>query len=202
MKAIPLDLFPTRMWTFDATHLLPHNEQWVAALEAKRLVDQNAKGRSTRNGWSGPKTLFLDPVFADLRNTVHEVVRQAFAEMGVASGLGYRLEAWGNIHDKGGFNQPHTHRDALLSGCYYLQVPPGGGALLFKDPRPGTLHSRPLGNGVNSWHNAVMKPKAGTLLFFPQWLEHSVEPNEADEPRLAIAFNAVASSAKPPSGSA
>jgi uncharacterized protein (TIGR02466 family) len=202
MNTKPLDLFPTRVWTFDAAHLLPQHDQWVHALEAKRLVDQNAKGRSTRNGWSGPKTLFQDPMFEALRTTVHEVVRKAFAEMGVASGLGYRLEAWGNIHDKGGFNQAHTHREALISGCYYLQVPPGGGALLFKDPRPGTLHSRALGQGVNSWHNAVMKPRAGTLLLFPQWLEHSVEPNEADESRLAIAFNAVASSGAPSSASA
>ena len=191
MNARPLDLFPTRIWTFDVPHLLPNHAQWVAALNAKRLVDQNAKGRSTRLGWSGPKTLFQDAAFAALRSTVDEAVRKAFAEMGAANGLGYRLEAWGNIHDTGGYNQAHTHRDALLSGCYYLHVPQGGGAIVFKDPRPGTLHSRALGQGVNSWHNAVLKPKTGTLLLFPHWLEHAVEPNEADESRLAIAFNAV-----------
>ncbi len=191
----PIDLFPTRIWTFECAALRSQHPDWIAELEKRRRADESATGRSTRQGWSGPKTLFDDPAYESLRATVNDAVVAAFREMGVPSRLDYHLEAWANMHDTGGFNYAHTHREALLSGCYYLEVPPGGGAIVFKDPRPGTLHSRPLGKGVNSWQNIVFRPAAGSLLLFPNWLEHAVEPNEAASPRFSIAFNAVPRSA-------
>lgn len=111
--------------------------------------------------------------------------------MGVTDGFSFALEAWGNIHDAGGFNEPHIHREAVLSGCFYLHTPIGGGGIVFHDPRPGPLFSRPWGRGVNSLSQVGVQVKPGMLLLFPHWLEHSVEPNQSVESRYSIAMNAI-----------
>lgn len=187
----PLDLFITRIWHFDLSDLEPHRGEWLSQIMERRELEEAGKGRSTRHGWSGPKTLFQDPLFASLLSSVHQVVRKAFTDMAVPGGLSYGLEAWANVHENGGFNRTHTHREALLSGCYYVDVPPGAGSIVFKDPRPGPQHARSLGKGVNSLSEVSLQPKTGALLLFPNWLEHSVEPNESEQARVSIAFNAV-----------
>lgn len=184
-------LFPTIFWMDELNDLSPMMDDWRERLDTMRAIEREGKGRSTRAGWSGPKTLFNDPAFHPLRDRCQTVFAQALREMAAPNGFRFAMEAWGNIHDPGGFNQPHIHREAVLSGCFYLATPKGSGAIVFHDPRPGTLYSRPWGKGVNSWGKAGIAVRAGTLLVFPHLLEHSVEPNEANERRYSIAMNAI-----------
>ncbi|MGJ8589946.1 MAG: TIGR02466 family protein [Yoonia sp.] len=177
--------------------LSPLMMEWKDHLDLMRDTENEGKGRSTRAGWSGPKTLFNDPIFFPLREKCQTVFAQALKQMSLPDGFRFGIEAWGNIHESGGFNQPHIHREAILSGCFYLYTPEGSGAIVFHDPRPGTLYSRPWGRGVNSWSKSSIAVRAGTLLLFPQWLEHSVEPNAATEHRYSIAMNAILPSSIP-----
>lgn len=77
-----------------------------------------------------------------------------------------------------------------LSGCFYLSMPTGSGAMVFHDPRPATLHSRRWGSGANRSERLLLTPSEGVLLIFPAWLEHSVEPNLSSRPRVSVAMNA------------
>lgn len=174
--------------------------EWKQLLDAIRATETEGRGRSTRAGWSGPKTLFNNTAFHPLRDRCQAVFTRALKEMEVPAGFRFTMEAWGNIHDQGGFNQPHIHREAILSGSFYLSTPKGSGAIVFHDPRPGTLYSRPWGKGVNSWGKSGIAVRAGTLLVFPHWLEHSVEPNQANECRYSIAMNAILPGPARPSG--
>jgi hypothetical protein len=48
-------------------------------------------------------------------------------------------------------------------------------------------------DGLHSGHFAPKirkRPQAGTLLVFPSYLRHWVYPNEQDDLRISIAFNA------------
>lgn len=184
-------LFPTVFWADELHDLLPMMGAWRERLDVLRSEQNDQQGRSTRSGWSGPKDLFNDPVFQPLHERCQTLFVQALREMAVPAGFRFGLEAWGNIHETGGFNQPHIHREAVLSGCFYLHMPKGSGAIVFHDPRPGTLYSRPWGQGVNSWSKVSIAARPGTLLLFPHWLEHSVEPNESSERRYSIAMNAI-----------
>lgn len=187
----PQIIFPTTIWTHDLPDLLHMIPGWRQRLDDMRAHEQQAKGRSTREGWSGPKTLFDDAEFRPLREQCQQAFLVALRQMGVAEGFAFAMEAWANIHDAGGFNQPHIHREAVLSGCFYLHTPQGSGAIVFHDPRPGTLYSRPWGSGVNTWSKVGMQVRPGMLVLFPHWLEHSVEPNQATEGRYSIAMNAI-----------
>ena len=188
-------IFPTTVWSVPLPGLEAYLPGWRTHLAAQRDTEQEGRGRSTRLGWSGPKTVFDDPAFGPLKTACHQAFSDCLAAMGVARNFPFGMEAWANIHDKGGFNQPHIHREAMLSGVFYLTVPAGSGALVFHDPRPGTLYSRPWGGGVNKWERLLFTPKMGVLVLFPHWLEHSVEPHGADEPRCSIAMNALLPSA-------
>ena len=185
------ELFPTRIWQVPLTHLAPHFPEWVRTLEAQRAAAPMPAGRTNRGGWNSVDNAVLhQPIFAELYKTVRLYCMQAFTDMGLSSPA-FDVQSWVNIHDRGGFNFQHMHDGALLCGTFYLQVPEGSGALVFKDPRPGVLNSYAKGNGSNAYKDVQLRPSAGLLVLFPHWLEHYVEPHDNDAPRICIPFNAL-----------
>jgi uncharacterized protein (TIGR02466 family) len=185
------DLFPTRIWQIPLTQLTPHFTDWVKLITAMRAAAPVPAGRTNRGGWNSvDHAVMHQPAFSVLLQTVRHYCMQAFAEMGF-NAPAFEVQSWVNIHDRGGFNFQHMHEGALLSGTFYLQVPEGSGALVFKDPRPGVLNSYARGNGANAYKDIQLRPSAGLLVLFPHWLEHFVEPHANDVPRICIPFNAL-----------
>jgi uncharacterized protein (TIGR02466 family) len=127
--------------------------------------------------------------FEPLREAIRAACSAALGEMGQGERAFY-LQSWINLHDRGGFNFLHMHEGSLLSGSFYLQVPPGAGEFVFRDPRPGVIHGYVKGGVPNGHADVHLRPSDGLLVLFPCWMEHYVEPHEGDEPRITIAFNA------------
>ena len=102
------------------------------------------------------------------------------------------IYSWCNINPTGASNSRHLHADTniLLSGVYYVKVPKYSGAIRFWDPRGPLVHVQRdyeyFGDGIG--YQSVA-PQAGTLIYFPSWLEHDVTCNESDDDRISIAFN-------------
>jgi uncharacterized protein (TIGR02466 family) len=191
LQVEPLTLFPTRIWQARLTALAPRFPTWIAAVEALRASAPEPAGRSNRGGWnSADKAVFDQPAFADLQAGIRAACDFALRQMGVTQ-TDYRLESWINIHDRGGFNFLHMHDGCLLSGAFYLQVPPGSGCLSFRDPRPGVVNSPFKGAGANGHGDVQLTPEAGLAVLFPNWLEHYVEPHDNDIPRISLSFNAL-----------
>lgn len=186
------DLFATRIWTFNLSGLEHQFPVWQSALDDLRKKSPNAAGRSNRHGWNSDKTIFADPVFAPLRKACEVSFVHAFRDMKLPEHARFRLEAWANIHDPGAYNTAHIHQNVMLSGSFYLSVPEGSGALVFRDPRAGAVLSPFRGTGANNANVFSIRPKPGTLLVFPNWLEHAVETHEGNTPRVCIAMNALA----------
>lgn len=184
------DLFPTRVWQAHLDPLEPHLERWVKHVLAMRAAHPEPAGRTVRQGWNTQDMAVLEQSeFAALRHAVRAACQSALTEMGQAERAFY-LQSWVNLHDRGGFNFLHMHEASLLSGSFYLQVPPGSGQFVFRDPRPGVLHGFVKGGVPNGHADIHLTPSAGLLVLFPCWMEHYVEPHESDEPRITIAFNA------------
>ncbi|QRN53118.1 TIGR02466 family protein [Dyella caseinilytica] len=185
------DLFPTRIWQVPLTHLAPRFVSWVEAIQALRAAAPVPAGRTNRGGWNSVDNAVLQqPVFVELLRDIRSYCTQAFMDMGMGTPA-FDVQSWANIHDRGGFNFQHMHEGALLSGTFYLQVPEGSGALVFKDPRQGVLNSYAKGGGANAYKDIQLRPSAGLLVLFPHWLEHFVEPHGNDMPRICIPFNAM-----------
>lgn len=187
----PYDLFPTRIWQARLPSLRGHLEEWVATVLRMRDANPRPAGRTNRSGWNSEDMAVLEqPVFAPLRDTVRAGCARALREMG-ASAVGFTLQSWVNLHDRGGFNFLHVHEGCLLSGSFYLAVPHGSGRFVFRDPRPGVVHGYVKGAVPNGYSDIQLTPQVGLMVLFPCWMEHFVEPHESDEPRIVIAFNAI-----------
>jgi uncharacterized protein (TIGR02466 family) len=185
------DLFPTRIWQARLAALVPQLDTWIRAALDMRAASPRAAGRTNRQGWNSEDMAVLEqPVFAPLQQAVRAGCASALQEMG-AGNIAFRLQSWINMHDRGGFNFLHVHEGSLLSGTFYLKVPAGAGKFVFRDPRPGVVHGCIKGAVPNGYSDIQLTPDAGLLVLFPCWMEHYVEPHDSDEPRIAIAFNAV-----------
>ncbi len=191
------DLFPTRIWQARLESLRGHLGNWVALVSRMRAASPTPAGRTNRGGWNSTDMEVLDqPAFAPLREAVRAGCVSALREMGAAA-IPFQLQSWVNLHDRGGFNFLHVHEGCLLSGSFYLQVPPGSGRFVFRDPRPGVVHGYVKGAVPNGCSDIQLTPEAGLLVLFPCWMEHYVEPHQGDAPRIVIAFNAIPGAAPP-----
>ena len=187
----PAALFPTRIWQARLDGLKPLFPDWVAAIEAARAASPEPAGRSNRRGWnSAEKTQLDQPGFEPLHAALRAACRHALNQMAL-SDPAFTLESWANMHDRGGFNFLHMHDGCLLSGAFYLQVPPGSGPLVFRDPRPGVLNAPFKGPHANGHNDIQLAPSEGLAVLFPNWLDHYVEPHDNDIPRISISFNAL-----------
>jgi uncharacterized protein (TIGR02466 family) len=185
------DIFPTRIWQAQPGSLAPYLSPWVNAVLAMRAAAPKPAGRTVRRGWNSEEMTVLErPDFAPLKQAIRAACAGALGEMGLGRAV-FSLQSWVNMHDRGGFNFTHMHEGTLLSGSFYLQVPPGSGQFVFRDPRPGVIHGSVKGAVANGHADVHLAPSTGLLVLFPCWMEHYVETHESDEPRITIAFNAV-----------
>jgi uncharacterized protein (TIGR02466 family) len=183
------DLFATRIWQSRVLALSEHLQQWVNVVLAMRAASPKPAGRTNRQGWNSVDMAVLEQaVFAPLQEVVRAGCARALQEMGVRD-VAFHLQSWVNLHDRGGFNFLHVHEGCLLSGSFYLKVPPGSGRFVLRDPRPGVIHGYVKGAVPNGYSDVQLAPEPGLLVLFPCWMEHFVEPHNSDEPRIAIAFN-------------
>ena len=185
------NLFPTRIWQVKLHDMAALFPAWLNIVAAMRAANPTPAGRTNRLGWnSEDKTVLHKKGFEHLHGAVRSSCLAAFGQMAVHN-PDFEIESWINIHDRGGFNFQHMHEGSLLSGVFYLQVPPGSGSLVLRDPRPGVVGSWLKGNEPNAYSDIHLHPETGLLVLFPHWLEHYVEPHDSDVPRVAISFNAI-----------
>jgi uncharacterized protein (TIGR02466 family) len=99
---------------------------------------------------------------------------------------------WINVMNKGAVHAPHIHPHSVISGTYYVSVPPGSGAIRFEDPRLAMMMAAPPRKHRARPENRLfvdVEPKAGTLLLWESWLRHGVEANGARGQRISVSFN-------------
>jgi len=154
--------------------------------------------KSNRGGWHSKGNLFdnetpcIQRVRDAAQEAVFEVTRKVTSKVD-PDALRMKLFAWMNANPAGGYNAPHTHPGAHWSGVYYVSQPSvekgSSGMIEFLDPRSDLSHWRILDAGTFRWKRTI-RPAAGELIVFPSYLVHWVHPNESQEERVTIAFNA------------
>jgi uncharacterized protein (TIGR02466 family) len=184
------DLFPSRIWQAHLSALAPQLQGWTQIVLAMRAASPKPAGRTVRQGWNSEDMgVLARPEFGALNQAIRVACASVLSEMGQEK-IAFSLQSWINLHDRGGFNFLHMHEGSLLSGSFYISVPPGSGQFVFRDPRPGVITGSIKGGVPNGHVDVHLTPNAGLLVLFPSWMEHYVEPHESDEPRITLAFNA------------
>jgi uncharacterized protein (TIGR02466 family) len=166
------------------------------------LAEEDAAGRrwSREHGYKGYTSYASladlperDPAFADLKRLLDKQVR-AFAKachFDLAKPL--RLDSlWVNILKPGGTHSGHIHPHSVVSGTFYVAVPPGSGALKLEDPRLAMLMAAPGRTDDAPEHLlpfVYAEPAAGRVFLWESWLRHEVMPHSGKGERISISFN-------------
>src|SRR3972149_6862915 len=92
---------------------------------------------------------------------------------------------------KAEFHQPIDERILAALRREGLPAPAGADSINFHDPRTQTGIIRPPVTELTAENTdqVVVRVKNGTLLLFPAYLQHSVDANAGEEPRISISFN-------------
>lgn len=112
--------------------------------------------------------------------------------------LRFHHESWFHVARRGGYFQAHTHPNHSWSVVFCVN--PGdaindfdSGKLMFVDPRlNASMYLDPANNFMNreySFNGFKIKPKKGSIIIFPSYLQHSVEPYFGEQYRITVAAN-------------
>jgi uncharacterized protein (TIGR02466 family) len=99
---------------------------------------------------------------------------------------------WANVLKPGGAHSGHIHPHSVLSGTYYVAVPPGASALKLEDPRLPLMMAAPPREAdapQEARSFVYVDPAPGTVLLWESWLRHEVPANGARSDRISISFN-------------
>lgn len=135
-----------------------------------------------------------DPDIADLVKRLNRHVA-AFADACAFDLGGRKLKLdslWVNVLKPGGGHSGHIHPHSVVSGTFYVAVPPGSGALKLEDPRLPMMMAAPVRrpDAAEALKPFVYaEPEAGTVFLWESWLRHEVVPGRTKGERISISFN-------------
>ena len=169
--------------------------------------DKNGVNHSNKGGWQS-NNIVEEPheEFKKLKKEITQYLQLYHSE--VFRGMKFKGNVtqsidnmWLMINEKHHYVDWHIHHKATLSGVYYIKHDGvENGNILFKHPehpQMSALHWKK--ELVEVWDMTsgelfIIPPKSNMLLIFPSWLEHSVEANLKNDPRISLSFNSVLSS--------
>lgn len=133
-------------------------------------------------------------VFADLERSIAMHARKFARELEFdLHGLKLVLDSfWINVMNPDAIHAAHIHPHCVLSGTYYIRVPPRSGVIRFEDPRLAMMMAAPAKRKDARRQNRTfvdIAPKKGMLLLWESWLRHGVQRNRAGSARISVSFN-------------
>ena len=99
---------------------------------------------------------------------------------------------WVNVMPENALHTAHIHPHAVLSGTFYVDIPPASSAIKFEDPRLGLFMNAPAVKAKAQKANQrffSLQPQNGDLILFESWLKHEVPLNKSRKPRISVSFN-------------
>ncbi|MGD8976660.1 MAG: tetratricopeptide repeat protein [Gammaproteobacteria bacterium] len=157
--------------------------------------------RTTANGMDTQEILRSDvpeirTLIAFIESALERMLEKLDLDPGHAFPAGrprqWYLSGWGVRMWRGGYQIPHYHKDAWISGVYYVQLPEAIRA--DDETRQGWIE---FGRGPDDiYHDATpvtrrIQPQEGRLIAFPSYFWHRTLPFDDESERLCISFNVV-----------
>lgn len=134
-----------------------------------------------------------DPSFGDLKRLLDREAKLFARAAHFALDRAPKLDSlWVNVMKPGATHSGHIHPHCIISGTFYVTVPPGSGALRLEDPRLPMLMAAPLRAAVAPPEVQPFfyaQPVAGAVFLWESWLRHEVMPNDAKSERISVSFN-------------
>jgi len=143
-------------------------------------------------------TLLKDNDFLDFRDYIGQKSWEYLDQMGYDMNLYTTIfsEMWVQEFSKkgGGHHSAHIHFNQHVSGFYFLKCSEKTSHPIFHDPKTGArttkLTMKPDLKDVWSGNELIhFKPKPGTLIIFPGYMEHEYTVDHGKEPFRFIHWN-------------
>jgi uncharacterized protein (TIGR02466 family) len=190
-------LFVTRLYKGRITSV-GDLEKTCLSIAADDVAGQRWSRQHNYGGYTSYASLndltYRASLFADLERAIARHVAMFARELQFdLAGRKLKLDSlWINVMEKAAVHTPHIHPHSVISGTYYVTVPPKSGVIRFEDPRlPMMMAAPPKKPNARPENRTFMDvtPKPGMLLLWESWLRHGVEPNRARGRRISASFN-------------
>ena len=188
-------VFPTPILIWEIADPIFFNQALVAWVQGLRDRDPGVQ-RTNAGGWHSRKQLADDPQanrFVQIaRDALSAWAVQSFALTQPPAPADWHIELWANLNQRGHYNHAHDHfRSGVIASAFYYVQCGGenvGGRTVFLNQQsvPAKIETDV------AWRDSeyAVTPKDGTLIVFPSWLGHRVEPYLGDGDRITLALNA------------
>ena len=166
------------------------------------ILDQDQKGhqwsqKAYKNGYtsygSWDQLHLVAPPFAELKKKLDLHVARYLRDLNfdIQPNQIAMSRLWLNVMPAYCYHAWHIHPHSVISGTFYLQLPPGGAPIRFEDPRLGFFMNRPLvKNRKQDTHFFALNPQVGQVVLFESWLKHEVPMHlETNDVRVSLSFN-------------
>lgn len=185
-----LRMFPSFVWRAE---LDPETRASVSGAVERALAGLGAPLDGLRPGesWQSDHGLHELEGLAGLVACIERAAADVLDRLRVAH-EGFALTGcWANVNAPGAAHRAHAHPNNYLSGAYYVRTRAGADTVNFHDPRPQAAVIRPPVRELTAENadQVVVTVADGTLLLFPAWLQHSVDPNRSGRIRISVSFN-------------
>jgi len=185
-----LRMFPTFVWKAKLAPAAcgPLNDSIIHALA---VIGAPLGDVKPGESWQSGHDLHELPGFACVVECINAAADCVLAYLRVGH-EGFKITGcWANINAPGAGHRLHNHPNNYLSGVYYVRTQVGADTINFLDPRPQTAVVRPPVTELTAENTeqVVVTVSDGMLLMFPAWLQHEVDLNRSDRPRVSLGFN-------------
>ena len=164
----------------------------------KEYHQSNAKFKHI--GWQSGFMDLETPELSNLVNEVKDKLKYISELYSIKPEHELKLtNMWININHPNGAtlqnNVMHLHPGKFVSFVYYVKAPPGCGNLHLMSPlQPSVGYAVPdqVFKELNMFNSLrwIITPEVGKLVMFPSWIQHFADPNNSNDDRICIAFNA------------
>jgi len=177
------DLWATPVWEVDTGLSNKFNADLLAE------INKIQSGPGTQFNIWNYHTESINTLRTTILNTINEAIKQdmpSFVQQRLSLNRG-----WVNFHRTGESLATHSHGGVAVVCTYYIKSPPNCGDLLLIDPRGGVNWGWENEGNIVGVRHVRIKPKEGTLVFFPGFILHSVDYNRSPQPRISLSSNLI-----------
>ena len=196
-----IDIFKTPLFTCN----LDSTRELIPELEKYSLHQEKFKsGRNISNVNGGHQTPFIsvqdEPLYKDLIDKLVPSVQNVVYKFNYVDDTEIKiLQCWININRKGHLNLPHRHPNTDFAGVYFIKTD-SNTPIGFRNP---DLMLQQYVYKYTDFHpyntdGHIFYPQDNDFIMFPSHIEHWVDENKTDIPRISLAFNVKVSGSEYP----
>jgi uncharacterized protein (TIGR02466 family) len=98
-------------------------------------------------------------------------------------------QSWFNYSKPGEWHHKHAHPNSFISGVLYMKAAKDSDKIFFHNDSYKQLQIPPSEFNLYNSNTWWLPVETGKLMLFPSSFVHSVEPVQANDTRISLAFN-------------